>query len=154
MKIEYNHTFRLPLKIVWKYMKDVTVLKNAIPGCRSFSERTKGIYQAEIDINLGPIKDVFILEVRVEKENPPSLYQLEVKGNGNLGEVSGRADLYLKEIQGTTKVNIKADVQVSGALTAAANRVLNGGASKGIENFFQRVEKEIKRCLYQLRRGK
>jgi uncharacterized protein len=144
----------LPRKIVWKYLKDKKVLRDSIPGCRDFSESSRGFYNAEIEINFGPLKDVFILEIRVVDEKPLSFYQLLVKGKGNLGEINGKAELYLNESQGSTKLTIKADAEVTGALSGAAQRVLNGGSNKGIENFLQRLEKEIKRSLYLIRRGK
>ncbi len=68
MKIEYEYTFGLPRGIVWKMIKDTSILKNSIPGCKSFVESKNGLYQAEIDINFGPIKDVFILDVWLVQE--------------------------------------------------------------------------------------
>lgn len=153
MKIEYQHSFGLPRKVVWKYIKDEKVLGSAIPSCRTFVQRTKGLYQAEIDVNIGPLKDVFTLEVRLEKEQAPSYFQLLLKGRGNLGEISGNAEIFFNDEQGSTQLNIQAEVKVSGTLSGAAERVISGGANKGIEKFFLSVEKEIKKNLYLLRKG-
>jgi uncharacterized protein len=154
LKIEYQHNFGLPRKIVWKYIKDEKVLGNAIPNCRTFVQRTTGLYQAEIDINIGPLKDVFTLEVRLEKEQAPSFYHLLLKGKGNLGEVSGKAILLFNDKQGSTQLDIQADVNVTGTLSGAAERVISGGANKGIQKFFQSIEKEIKKSLYLTRKGR
>jgi uncharacterized protein len=154
LKIEYQHTFGLPRKVVWKYIKDENVLGNAIPNCRTFVQNKTGSYQAEIDINIGPLKDVFTLEVRLEKEQAPSFYHLLLKGKGNLGEVSGKAILLFNDKQGSTQLDIQADVKVTGTLSGAAERVISGGANKGIEKFFLSVEKEIKKNLYLLRKGR
>lgn len=150
MNIEFNHTFGLPRKIVWKYMKDEVVLKNSIPNCRSFQEGSKGVYQAEIDIQIGPIKDKFRLEIQVVKEKMPSFYHLVVKGKSKIGEIKGTAILQINE---TSKLTVKADAEATGTLAAAFELVLNKGRNKGIEKFFQTVEKEIKKKLYQQRRG-
>jgi uncharacterized protein len=154
LKIEYQHNFGLPRKIVWKYIKDEKVLGNAISNCRTFVQRTTGLYQAEIDINIGPLKDVFTLEVRLEKEQAPSFYHLLLKGKGNLGEVSGKAILLFNDKQGSTQLDIQADVNVTGTLSGAAERVISGGANKGIQKFFQSIEKEIKKSLYLTRKGR
>jgi uncharacterized protein len=154
LKIEYQHTFGLPRKIVWKYIKDEKVLGNAIPSCRSFVESPTGLYQAEIDINIGPLKDVFTLEVKLDKEQASSYYHLLLQGKGNLGEISGDAHLFFNDQQGTTKLTIQAEVKVAGTLSGPAERVLNGGANKGIERFFLSLEKEIKKKLYLLRKGR
>lgn len=154
MKIEYQHTFGLPTKIVWKYIKDEKVLGNAIPSCRSFVQSSSGLYHAEMEVTIGPLKDVFALEVKLVKEKMPSYYHLILKGKGNLGEISGKADLFLNDQQGNTKLNIQAEANVTGVLSGAAERVLNGGANKGIKKFFISLESEIKKNLYLLRKGR
>ena len=154
MKIEYQHIFGLPRKIVWKCIKDEKVLGNTIPNCKSLVQVSNGLYQAQVDIQMGPIKDVFALEVKLEKEKSPAYYHVHLKGKGNLGEFSGKADLFLSDLQGSTKLNIHSDLEVTGALAGAAQRVINGGANKGIEKFFLSLEKEIKKNLYFIRKGR
>jgi uncharacterized protein len=154
LKIEYQHTFGLPRKIVWKYIKDEIVLGNAIPSCRTFLQRTPGLYQSEINMNIGPLKDVFTLEIRIEKEQASSYSHLLLQGKGNLGEVSGNAHLFFNEHQGSTQLTIQAEVKVTGTLSGIAERAINGGANKGIEKFFLSLEKEIKKNLYLSRKGR
>lgn len=154
MKIEYQHTFGLPRKIVWKYIKDEKVLGNTIPNCRTFLQTIPGLYQAEIDMNIGPLKDVFTLEVKLEKEQALSYYYLLLQGKGNLGEVRGNAHLFFNDKQGSTQLNIQAEVKVTGTLSGAAERAIHGGANKGIERFFLILEKEIKKNLYLMRKGR
>lgn len=131
-------------------MRDEVVLKSSIPNCRSFLEVTKGSYQAEIDIRLGPIKDIFKLEVRIVKEKHPSFYQLLVKGKSKIGEIKGIAIIQINEASTLTG---KADVEMTGTIAAASDLILNN-RNKGIEKFFQTVEREIKKKLYLQRRGK
>nr|WP_263327407.1 SRPBCC domain-containing protein [Neobacillus sp. Marseille-Q6967] len=154
MKMEYQQTFGLPRKMVWKYLKDEIVLKNAIPNCRSFTESTTGLYQGDLDIQIGPLKEVFKVEVRIIRAITPSFYHLLVKGKGKLGEIKGSADIIINEMQGASKVTMKADVEVSGILAGPAQRVLNGANNTGIESFLQRVEQEMKRRIYLSRKGK
>ncbi|MBV7504452.1 carbon monoxide dehydrogenase subunit G [Bacillus sp. sid0103] len=152
MKMEYDYTFGLPRNIVWKYLKDEKVLRNSIPGCKSFRETSKGLYHAELDIKIGPIQDLFTLEIRLDENKSASSYRLQVRGTGKIGEIAGKADLYFKDQQGATKLICKAEAEVTGALALAGQRVLEGGANKNLEMFFQKVEKEIKRSLYYLKK--
>jgi uncharacterized protein len=153
LKIEYQHVLGLPRKIVWKYIKDEKVLGNAIPNCKSIFQNKNGLYQAQIDIKMGPIKDVFSLEVNLAREKAPSYYHLLLKGKGNLGDFTGKGDVFLSDYQGGTKLIINADVEITGTLAGAAQRVLNSGSYQGIEKFFQSLETEIKRNLYLIRKG-
>ncbi|MEH7356136.1 SRPBCC domain-containing protein [Neobacillus drentensis] len=153
MKIEYEYTFGLPRKIVWKYLMDKKVLRKAIPGCKSFVESSRGVYEAELEIKIGPLQDLITLEIRLDDQKPPSSFRMYVKGKGNIGEIVGKADLFMKESRSVSKLTCKAEAEVTGALALAGQRVLDSGAHKGLDNFFQTVEKEIKRTLYQLKRG-
>jgi uncharacterized protein len=152
LKIEYDYTFGLPRNIVWKYIKDEKVLRNAIPGCKSFIETSKGVYQAELEINMGPIQDIFTLGIRLEEKKSASMYRLYVKGTSNIGEVQGKVDLFIKDFEGTAKLHCNADAQVNGALALAGQRFLESGANKSMETFFEKVEKEMKRTIYYLKR--
>jgi len=153
MKFEYMYTFGLPRKMVWRWLKDVNVLKNSITGCKSFSETKPGVYNGVIDIGVGAINDSFRLEVQRIQEKKPSFYRLYVKGSGNLGNIEAKVDLDLHEMPGACKLNLHADVSVDGALVVAAEHVLNGFASKGIERFFLRIDKEIRKSIYKTRNG-
>lgn len=152
MNVQYEYFFTLPRNIVWKYIKDEKVLINAIPGCKTFEEISKGVYGSEVQINIGPIKDSFNFKVLLDEEKAPDFFCLKLKGEGNMGEISGDADLWLTETQGTTKLICKVETQMTGTLVLAGQQILNSGINKGLDIFFQKLEKEIKRNIYKLRR--
>ena len=152
MKINYEHTFGLPREIVWKYLMDKDVLRKVIPGCRTFIERSKGVYEAEVEINIGPLQDVITLEIRIDRQKQPASFRMHMKGNCNVGEINGTADMLLQELGSSTIVNCLADAQVTGALALVGQRILESGGKKLLDSFFQTVEKEIKGTLYQMRR--
>jgi carbon monoxide dehydrogenase subunit G len=152
VEIEYEYRFGLPRNLVWKYIKNEKILKNALPECRSFAELSHGVYKAEVEIHMGPIQDVFTMDIRLDEEKAPSLSRLLIIGNGNMGQLNGTATLMLKENQGSTLLTCKANGQLTGALGLAGKRMIDSSAGKGLENFFQNVEKEIKRRIYELKR--
>ncbi|MCM2532968.1 SRPBCC domain-containing protein [Neobacillus pocheonensis] len=153
MKIEYEYTFGIPRNLVWKYIKDENVLRNSLPGCKSFVESSNGVYVAEIEIHLGPIKDLLTLEVRREKEKSPTFYQLAMKGKGKLGEVEGVAELFIEDLHGTSKLTFSGDVQVTGKIAMVGKRILESGANKSLGKFFETVESEIKKIIHQVKRS-
>ena len=152
MKIKYDHSFELPRTIVWKYIKDENVLRNSLPGCSFFEERSAGNYLAEIEIHWGPIKDVFKLEIYTIEEISASSYRVHVKGKGNLGEIKGNGVLYIKENLGGTHLTFLADGEITGALALASKHLLDGNTDKSLVNFFQNMEKEIKKKIYLLKK--
>lgn len=152
MLIEYQYTFGLPRKIVWKHLRDQEILHKSLPGCKSFVQTAKNAYKAEMDINIGPFSDVCKLEILLDKEKPHSSFMLHVKGKGNIGELKGDIFIFLTGSGSRTELACKAEGQVTGALAIPGERILTPAAAKGLDRFFQTVEKEIKRTLYQLKR--
>jgi uncharacterized protein len=152
LKFQYDYTFGLPRNIVWMYIKNEKILADSLTGCRSFVESSPGVYQAEIDINFGPIRDVLSIVIKRVQEKSPTFYRLYVKGKGKLGEIEAEADLNFSQVQEGTKLLILADTQVSGALSGAAKRVLEGGMNQGLERFFQKLERQIKMTLYKMKK--
>ncbi|WP_442599974.1 CoxG family protein [Neobacillus sp. D3-1R] len=151
MKFEYVYTIGLPRNLVWKWLKNEKVLQKSITGCKMFEQTANGVYHAEINVQLGPLNDVFNLEIRRIKENMPSYYH--VKGKGKIGEIHGKAELLLNESQGATKLSMNADIELTGSVALAANQLIEGKANRSIDKFMQRLEKEIKKGIHQSRRS-
>ncbi|MEH7417455.1 SRPBCC domain-containing protein [Neobacillus drentensis] len=152
VEIEYQYRFGLPRTIVWKYIKNENLLKNSLQGCKSFIETSTGVYKGEIDIHLGPLHDLFNFDVQLDEEKAPVTLRLKIKGHGSLGELNGNAILLFKDYQSGTQILCKAKGEVSGALGLTGKRLLDSGATKGLENFFSNLEKEMKRTLYELKK--
>lgn len=153
MKIQYEYRFGLPGAMVWKYIKDETILRNSLPECRSFAEKPGGIYMAEVEMGVGPLKDLVILEVTRVDEKSPSYYHLSVKGKGKLGEVNGEAEMHIRDQRGNSIVTVSAEVEVTGKASFIVKRMLEGGNHKTIEKFFETVELEMKKHVHKMKRG-
>jgi uncharacterized protein len=152
LNVEYHYTFTLPRKWVWKWIKNETVLRNSITGCRSFNETSNGIYRGLIDIHFGPINDVFSLKVRQVQEKKPSFYRFHVKGKGNLGEIEGKMNLFLNERDGATDLIIKVVAQLTGNLAIASELIEEGLRNLSVERHFKKFEKEMKKAILFSRR--
>src|SRR5579875_2457471 len=153
LKIDYAYTFGLPRSIVWKYLMMEEILRKSLPGCKIFIVRKEGVYEAEVEINAGPFHDVIKLEIIRKQEKPPAFFQLHLKGKGQAGKMNCHTDVFLKTMQNSTKIICKTDTEISGAIAMIGQRVLESTANKGLDSFFQTVEKEIRKSLYQLKRG-
>jgi len=144
MKINYSYTFNYPRQMVWKYIQDENVLRQSLPGCKSFKKvEERDVYLAELGISVGPIKGLFHGEVRQIDQKEPGFYRLMLKGKGKPGEIDATADMYLDEVEDGVKVSCEADSQVTGILASAGQRVMNGVAKMVISQFFKEIDKEL-----------
>ncbi|WP_233274989.1 CoxG family protein [Calidifontibacillus oryziterrae] len=147
LKIEYTYKFALPKSTVWTYIQDEDVLRNSLPGCKSFEEITSDVYVAELGLNTGPVKGLFAAEVQQTDQIPPNSYRLHVKGKGKPGEINAIAEMFLEETGDSTEVACIAEVEVTGLLAAVGQRVLGGVAKVILGQFFKAAEKEMVKVI-------
>jgi uncharacterized protein len=152
LKVEYHYSFNLPRKLVWKWIKDVKVIRNSIASCKSFDETEKGIFQGLFDIQFGLIQDVFSLEIRRIQEKKPSFYHFHYKGKSKLGEIQGEINLFLVEKERACDVNLKATAQLTSSLPIAEQYMTDGALNPYIEKFFKRLDKEMRKAILDSRR--
>jgi carbon monoxide dehydrogenase subunit G len=146
MKLEYSYKFSESREEVWNFMQNEDVLRNSLPGCKSFEkDPEKVVYISEMGISIGPIKGIFYGEVKQLNQEKPAYYKLKVHGKGKPGEIDATADMFLEEEEDGTRVDCKADAQVTGVLASAGQRVMNGAAKLILGQFFKAVDQEMKK---------
>ena len=107
LQINYNHDFQFAREIIWTYLQDEDVLKKTLPGCRTFEEIDDNLYNAELGLNIGPVKGKFEGEVRLSEQQEPVSYRLLLKGKGKPGEVNADALITLTENEVGTTLPVK-----------------------------------------------
>ncbi|WP_144460862.1 CoxG family protein [Siminovitchia fortis] len=146
MKIENSHTFKgISVETLWNTLQNKEVLRGALPGCKSFDEVEDDVYDAELGINVGPVKGVFTAEVRQVEKREPEFYKLLVHGKGKPGEIDAVAEMGLKDSEAGAVLTCSADVKVTGILASVGQRVMGGVAKLLLGQFFKDIEKETKK---------
>lgn len=146
MKLENSHTFKgVSVETLWNTLQNKEVLRGALPGCKSFEEVEEDVYDAELGINVGPVKGVFTAEVRQVEKREPEFYKLLVHGKGKPGEIDATADMSIEESDAGAVLSCVADVKVTGMLASVGQRVMGGVAKLLLGNFFKDIEKETKK---------
>ncbi|VEF49308.1 carbon monoxide dehydrogenase subunit G [Bacillus freudenreichii] len=146
MKIENSHTFKgVSVEALWNTLQNKEVLRGALPGCKSFEEVEKDVYDAELGINVGPVKGVFTAEVRQVEKREPEFYKLLVHGKGKPGEIDAEAEMRLEDSEAGAVLTCSADVKVTGILASVGQRVMGGVAKLLLGQFFKDIEKETKK---------
>jgi|SRR5690625_1049662 len=144
LQINYNHEFKRDRETIWAYLQDASVLRKTLPGCQKFEQIDDDLYNAELGLNIGPVKGTFSGEVRLSEQQEPESYRLLLKGKGTPGEVNADAFITLEENGSKTSLTCEADVQVTGVLARVGQRVMGGVAKLILGRFFNAVASEMK----------
>src|SRR5690625_4438446 len=143
LQINYSHDFQQARETIWTYLQDEEVLKKTLPGCQKFEQIDDNLYNAELGLNVGPVKGKFVGEVRLSEQQEPESYRLLLKGKGKPGEVNADALITLKDNGEGTVVSCDADVQVTGVLASVGQRVMGSVGRMILGRFFKAVAKEM-----------
>jgi carbon monoxide dehydrogenase subunit G len=142
MKIEGKQELRAKRERVYQALIDPAVLQRCIPGCERLEKTGENTYSTTMKTGVGSIKGVFTGNVKLEDMQPPSHYRITVDGKGQPGFLKGSGDLDLEEVDGTTVVNYKGDVQVGGTIASVGQRMIQGAAKMMATQFFTAIEAE------------
>ncbi|KIL76704.1 CoxG family protein [Bacillus badius] len=145
MNIEYSYSFKgVSRELLWKTLQNKEVLQRALPGCQSFEEAGENVFNAELGLNIGPIKGRFTGVVRQVDMQEPEAYRLLLEGKGKPGEIDADAKMSLEESDEGTLLTCCAEVKVTGILASMGQRVMGGVAKVILGQFFKDIQKETK----------
>lgn len=148
MKISHTFIFKdIPREVVWTTIQDKEVLKRALPGCKSFIEVGDNIFASELGINIGPVKGIFMGEVKQTDKQEPEFYRLLVNGKGKPGEIDADAEMSLTETEEGTLLICHAEVKLTGILASVGQRVMSGVAKVILGQFFKDIQKEARQLV-------
>ena len=143
MKIEGSHDIPAPRERVWKAFLDPAILARTLPGCEGLDEIGQGEYKAKMKVGVAAIKGTFDGKVRLFDLDPPNRYKMALEGSGGPGFVRGEAGMELSDIEGGTRVNYSADVQVGGLIASVGQRMLGGVSKMMLDKFFSRMSETL-----------
>lgn len=133
MKIEGQHLFAAPPRLVWDAVTDPDVLAKVLPGCEDFRELGAGgetrEFEGKLKIKVGPVQGDFLGNVALSEMNPPHSYRLKLKGKGAPGFVEGEGSLELKEDpSGGTLLQYAVEVKIGGRIATVGQRLLDSSS--------------------------
>ncbi len=139
--MDINGEFRIPVERdrVWTALNDCEVLRQCIPGCKSFERQSASDYAALVQAQIGPIKAGFKTKLVLSKLNPPHSYTLSGGGMGGAsGFGKGSADVTLTADGWETVLRYQAQVQIGGKLAQIGSRLVASATRKIADDFFSR----------------
>ena len=138
MTMSGEYQLPAPQQVVWEKLNDPAVLKACIPGCEELNKTSDTGFAAVATIKIGPVKARFKGNVTLSDIDPPNGYKISGQGEGGVaGFAKGGATVKLTPKDGGTLLSYTVDAQIGGKLAQLGQRLVNGAAKKGGDDFFQ-----------------
>ncbi len=145
MKVEGTYTLPGPRQRVWELLNDPQVLERVTPGVKQLKPAGADVYNATIELGVGPVKGTYDGKVSITDKIPPERMVLKVEGGGKPGTIRATGELHLEEQNGQTLVRYMGDAQITGLIASVGHRLIGGVAKQMAGEFFKGVEKELRR---------
>ena len=139
MKLAGSYKMNVKKEVVWKALNDSNILKQCIPGCESFDNESKNVFNATATNQIGPMNATFSGTVTLSNIQENQSYTLSGEGQSSVGFVNGSADVKLTEENGITTLTYEVDVNVGGKIAQLGSRLIDGVAKKMSDYFFGRL---------------
>ena len=139
MKLAGSYKMNVKKEVVWKALNDPNILKQCIPGCESFDNESKNVFNATATNQIGPMNATFSGTVTLSNIQENQSYTLSGEGQSSVGFVNGSADVKLIEENGITTLTYEVDVNVGGKIAQLGSRLIDGVAKKMSDYFFGRL---------------
>jgi uncharacterized protein len=136
MQISGSYVFQAPAARVWDLLMNTDAIAACVPGCQELTPLGGDRYRAKLAVAVAAVTGNYDATIALEEKTPPLGYTLRVEGQGRPGFVKGSSRVQLVDQQGSTRVDVSADVQVGGAVARVGQRLLEGVGRTMMNRFF------------------
>jgi carbon monoxide dehydrogenase subunit G len=136
MQISGSYVFQAPADRVWDLLMNTDAIAACVPGCQELTPIGNDQYRAKLAVAMAAVTGNYDATIALEDKVPPQRYTLRVDGQGRPGFVKGTSRVQLVEQNGSTRVDVSADVQVGGAVARVGQRLLEGVGRTMMNRFF------------------
>ena len=94
-------------------------------------------------MRVGIVSATYRGTMEIVNKDAPSSYRIVVRGSGVRTNLSGGGQIDLATEDGATNLNFDGDVQVTGVLASAGQRLMSNVANQQIDRFFKCLSSKI-----------
>ena len=138
MKLAGSYKLNVKKEVVWKALNDPNILKQCIPGCESFKEENKNVFNVIATNQIGPMNATFSGIVKLSNIRENDSYTLSGEGQSSVGFANGSSEVKLVEENGITTLSYHVHLNVGGKIAQLGSRLIDGVAKKMSDYFFGR----------------
>jgi carbon monoxide dehydrogenase subunit G len=136
VQISGSYVFQAPAARVWDLLMDTDAIAACVPGCQELTPIGNDRYRAKLSVAISAVTGNYDATIALEEKTPPHGYTLRVDGQGRPGFVKGVSRVQLVDQDGSTRVEVTADVQAGGAIARVGQRLLEGVGRTMMNRFF------------------
>ena len=145
MKLENEFTVDVPVDEVWNVLLDLERVTPCLPGA-ALTEESGDEYKGEMKVRLGPVTQNYNGTVKIE-EADESAHRAVIRADGKdargQGTASATITSTLHEEDGSTRVNVETDMQITGRAAQFGRGVQQEVAEKLLTQFAECLEDQI-----------
>ena len=154
MKIEGEHIFKGPRKVVYEMINDPNVLATAVPGMQKLTKTDETHYEGTINLRVGPVSGTFAGVLSITDEVPPESCTLTVDGKGAPGYVRGVGKVHFTEQpDGSTLLTYTGDMNIGGTLASVGQRMIDSVSKSMIKTAFETLDKTLEAKMAEIETG-
>ena len=144
MKLQGNYLFSVSPERLWDALLDPSLVRECIPGIKTFAPLSPDSYRVEIGLRVGIVSATYKGTMEITEKVAPSSYSIIVRGAGVRTNLSGKGQITLApEEAEATNLIFEGDVQVTGVLARAGQRLMTNVAKQQIDRFFKCLSSKI-----------
>jgi len=144
MKVEGEHIFKGTQKQVWDLFRDTDVMAAALPGTEKMEAVDENVYEAVMNVRVGPVAGKFSGNLVISNENFPETYTMTVDGRGKPGFMNGAGDVILSDQgDGSTLMKYTGEVQIGGKLAGVGQRLIDTVSKSIINQAFDTLDQNL-----------
>ncbi len=146
MKLENEFTVDAPVDEAWNVMLDLERVTPCLPGAQLTEQAGDGEHKGQMRIKLGPVTQDYEGRVWFE-ETDESQHRAVLRADGQdargQGTASATITSTLHEENGSTRVRVETDMQITGRAAQFGQGIQQEVASKIMDQFSDCLEKEV-----------
>jgi carbon monoxide dehydrogenase subunit G len=143
VRIETSSQFDAPPETVWALLMDIRRVAECLPGCERLEPIDEHRYRATLTVGVAAVTGTYTGVVAIEEQEPPVRYRLRVEGQGRPGFVRGDSLVTLTAAEGSTRVSIRGEVEIGGAIARVGQRLLGSVAEMLLDHFFRCLQTKL-----------
>ncbi len=148
MNVKGSHEFEVSREKLWVYLMDPVVLAKITPGDTKLEKTDTDSYKSNSDIKIGPVKGSFKGKLKVENQQQPQSFTINMEQMSKIGNAHANIQMTLEEAgENRSSLSFNGKAKLSGVIARTGQRVLSGVASSITREVFESLEKHIEEDL-------